>query len=476
MRSERHFWRWAAVLTLGMLVIAAAQVGLFWLGHADYIRGLAGAGWVTLLNFGAVSFVTLLVVLLLALRYVFARYVQQVHQLAEDVEALTHGNGQGLLDAYEEPPLAELAAAIQELVRRSALTESEVEQRLRLAHADLVEQRDRDARILQSLAVPLLVCNREGRILQYTRPARELPAWRYHVGLGRSCFTLVAPQVVGAALTVLEQRFAGGERNPVWVGPAAEQTPDPALVLRISPLLDPQHHMDGFVVVVQAPADPARQAAAAAAALPRFAPESLQELVQRPLDAVRLVVFDTETTGLAPQDEIVSLAAVPVVQGHILMEETFDRLVDPRRAISAASLAVHGITPEKVRGQPTLAETVPDLAVFAADAVLVAHNAAFDMRFLRKVDAATGLRWTQPVLDTMLLSSLLHPEQPSHALDTLIARYGLTQHPRHTALGDALMTAQLLLYLIPQLRRRGIETVGQALDASRKAPLAWLAK
>ena len=75
----------------------------------------------------------------------------------------------------------------------------------------------------------------------------------------------------------------------------------------------------------------------------------------------------------------------------------------------------------------------------------------------------------------MLLSAVLHPNQPSHSLDTLLQRYGIPDEGRHSALGDALMTAEVLVRMVPLLAGRGIHTVGEARAASRRAPLSRIA-
>lgn len=193
------------------------------------------------------------------------------------------------------------------------------------------------------------------------------------------------------------------------------------------------------------------------------------ELAERRLADLTYTVFDTETTGLEPSagDEIISIGAVRIVNGRVLRQEVFEQLVNPRRPISRESTAVHGIDAKQLAHEPTIEQVLPRFHRFAEDTVLVAHNAAFDMRFLELKEAATGVRFGQPVLDTLLLSAVVHPSLDNHNLDTIAGRVGVNVIGRHTALGDALVTGEVFLRLLPLLAERGIITLGQALEASR---------
>jgi DNA polymerase-3 subunit epsilon len=145
----------------------------------------------------------------------------------------------------------------------------------------------------------------------------------------------------------------------------------------------------------------------------------------------------------------------------LLRTDTFLQLVDPQRTISPASSLIHGINRETVSGQPTISEVLPAFHAFASETVLVAHNAAFDMRFLELKQHSTGIHFDQPVLDTLLLSAVVHPNQESHSLEAIAQRLAVPVIERHTALGDALVTAEVFLRLIPLLQSRGIRPWGR---------------
>jgi len=208
-----------------------------------------------------------------------------------------------------------------------------------------------------------------------------------------------------------------------------------------------------------------------------FQPKSLSgELTEHRLATLHYTVFDTETTGLEPSagDEIISIGAVRVVNGRLLRNEVFEQLIDPRRPIAPESTRVHGIDAAAVAGQPQIGEVLPVFHRCCEDTVLVAHNAAFDMRFLQLKRASTGVQFDHPVLDTLLLSAVAHPGLDDHRLEAIAERLGLSVIGRHTALGDALLTGEVFLKLLTLLESRGIVTLGQALEASRRTYYARL--
>ena len=181
----------------------------------------------------------------------------------------------------------------------------------------------------------------------------------------------------------------------------------------------------------------------------------------------RYAVIDTETTGLDPDTHsVLSLAVVPVAAGSVRYDRGRQVLVDPGVPIPAASTAVHGICDDDVAGAPALAAALAELAPMLAGAIVVGHNLEFDLAFLRAGGLAVG-----QTLDTLAVSRLLWPLPGTrHRLEDVAARVGVSPVDRHTALGDAIATAEVLVACLPLLESRGLtgpEAVAEAYRAQR---------
>lgn len=194
------------------------------------------------------------------------------------------------------------------------------------------------------------------------------------------------------------------------------------------------------------------------------------------LKDIAYTVFDTETTGLNPSggDEIISVGAVRIVNGKLLYNDIFEQLVDPKRSLPKSSIKIHGIEPEMLEGQPIIETVLPQFYNFTEETVLVGHNVAFDMAMLKAKEESTGIKFTAPVLDTLLLSAVVNPEQDSHNIEAITKRLGVSVIGRHTAVGDAITTAEMFLKMIDLLSEMGIFTLRDAIEASKKTYYARL--
>ncbi len=203
-----------------------------------------------------------------------------------------------------------------------------------------------------------------------------------------------------------------------------------------------------------------------------FARTARESVADTPLRDLTYVVFDTETTGLEPSkgDEMVQIAGVRIVNGRMLRGEIFNSLIHPGRTIPRVSSEVHGITDAMVATAPPVNEILPRFHRFVGDAVLVAHNAAFDMKFLTLRQEDAGVTFTNPVLDTVLLAAAIFGANESLTLDTLAERFAIkiAAEERHTALGDSLATGYTLLQLIDLLEAAGVTTLREAFEVSEK--------
>jgi DNA polymerase III epsilon subunit-like protein len=177
----------------------------------------------------------------------------------------------------------------------------------------------------------------------------------------------------------------------------------------------------------------------------------------------RFAVIDVETTGLNPAcDRVVEIACV-LIDGARIVEQ-WQSLIDPKIPIPERARAVHGIADCDVAGEPTLDEALSALRPLLTGRTVAAHNARFDLSFLAALE-------TRSVICTMRLARQLVRDAPNFKNQTLRMHLRLDRFledaPAHRALGDALVTAQLLLAL--RRRARRTRTWRQALRAARVA-------
>ena len=196
-----------------------------------------------------------------------------------------------------------------------------------------------------------------------------------------------------------------------------------------------------------------------------------KEPLRRPLDALTYVVVDVETTGGSPWggDRITEFCAVTVINGQVA--DVFETLVNPQRPIPPAVTRLTRITWDMVRRAPTIRDLAPRIAEVLRGHLFVAHNAAFDWRFVSsELSRYAGQQISGEKLCTVKLARAVVPNIKRRSLDSLSYFYGIENHARHRAGGDALATAKVLIRLLSAARDRGCETLEDLRMLTRRVP------
>jgi DNA polymerase III epsilon subunit family exonuclease len=536
MKPSLKYWIFILGMAFAIFGVILASVIGSWLSmepqEQAFLLGLTDK----IIPFPIMGACTLFLIIGGMVSLLFRYYIIPIMRIAESTQLIALANPNHRVPELGAREVAHLAGIINASADAYQKLQQEVEGAVYDARADLLEERNRFAVLMSELPAGVLVCNIHGQILLYNKQAQMLFQASEHkkftvkdgrngwIGLGRSLFGIMPREQVTDGIDWLQRAVDSGDSAPITrftvtldegrslgisMAPVfsfhceqhdenvqCERRRISGLVLTIDdkpsgsdatttedPI--PSSHPVGVITGEQPREEilPEKDGLApAGGSRPVFYEFNLfqhresDELGEESLRRLTYVAFDTETTGLEPAqgDEIIQLGAVRIVNGKIIPGELIDQLIDPRRSIPDISVAIHGITSSMVASQPTIDQILPHFHRFAEGAVLVAHNAAFDMRCLQLKEAQTGVTFDNPVLDTLLLSTIIHPNQESHSLDEIAARLNLTNIGRHTALGDAIVTAEVLLKMIPLLEAKGIVTLNDALQASTRSPYAGI--
>jgi DNA polymerase-3 subunit epsilon len=197
--------------------------------------------------------------------------------------------------------------------------------------------------------------------------------------------------------------------------------------------------------------------------------QARRAVAHRALDSLSYVVVDVETTGGGGGDRITEFCAVTVANGRIA--DVFETLINPQRPIPPAVTRLTRITWEMVRHAPTIRDVAPRIADVLRGHLFVAHNASFDWRFVTsELSRYSGQHVVGEKLCTVKLARAVVPNIRRRSLDSLSYFYGIENHARHRAGGDAVATAKVLLRLLEAARERGCETLEDLRLLMRQVP------
>lgn len=196
---------------------------------------------------------------------------------------------------------------------------------------------------------------------------------------------------------------------------------------------------------------------------------------RQPVAETAFVVFDTETTGLdTHRDRILSIGALKVQNWSIAVGSRLEIFVQQAYQPNKDVVAVHGILPVARDSSFTEPRAIEQFLSYCGSGVLVAHHAAFDIAMINKALGKLGpFQLKNKVLDTGTLARrVAHSPQlakpGTYGLDQLCTQYRIPPSDRHTAAGDAFITALLLMKLLYRLEKRGVRTLGNLLASPRQ--------
>ena len=192
-------------------------------------------------------------------------------------------------------------------------------------------------------------------------------------------------------------------------------------------------------------------------------------------DAI-FTVLDTETTGLSVNEghKIVSVGAIKIKNYQLIENEILDELINPEREIPFASRNIHYISDDQVKDKPNIYQLEKKINNFLESTILVGHNVDFDIGFIKKNAARTSLATTVKriaSIDTILLAAGLYPSLESYELSFLCDYFRIKTFDqiRHSALGDAVITARLFLFLLDTAKNRNnIHTLGELINLCKQ--------
>ncbi|WP_170764350.1 3'-5' exonuclease [Ruegeria lacuscaerulensis] len=445
------------LLALGGLAVSSIALWVSYLRVADPALANAFILAEILMGFGFIS-------MIIAVWLLFDDNVAKpIERLSAQLRARAHAGVSTDVDMQAARYLGDLAPAAAGLADQLSGKTMDVAEAVAVETAHLAAEKQRLTALLTEIPVAMVLASPTHKIVLYDGQAANVLAQISHPRLNASLFEYLLPGPLEQAHAKLTKSGLEIECTLHSIDGAQTYT------ARMKPLGD----APGYLLIFDD----------AAANIPPEAARPLvydfdllhsateEEFESRALQGLCFVVFDTETTGLLPhKDEVVQIGAVRVVNGRIVQGEQLDMLVDPGIPIPVASTKVHKISDRMVRGAPDIGQAGRVFHQFAHNAVIVAHNAPFDMAFLRRHAKRMNVAWDHPILDTVLLSAVLFGASETHTLDALCDRLEVTipEELRHTALGDAVATAQALVKMLPMLRSRGMNTFGQVIEATRQ--------
>ncbi|MCY4289122.1 MAG: exonuclease domain-containing protein [Aestuariivita sp.] len=381
-----------------------------------------------------------------------------IERIAAELRIRAHTGQKVAIDEVAAKHLGDLAPAASALAGRLTQSTEQAASAIMKETERLAAEKRQLTALLSEIPVAMIVVSPAHQIVLYDSQSASILAQIAHPRLNASLFDYFEPKSIKSAYASLIKTGRDAKATLFGIDGA----------LNFDAILKPLNDGSGYMLVIE---DAHAQISSEAARPLVYDFDLLNQAVVPTLHNCRLseicfVVFDCEMTGLLPnKDEVVQLAARRVVAGRIVEGEVFDTLVNPGIKIPMSATKVHKITNAMVQDAPDFVSVAHSFYKFCSNSVLVAHNAPFDLAFFHRYAPRAGLAWEHPVLDTVLLSAVLFGASVPHTLDALTERFGISipAELRHSAIGDAQATAEVLCHMLPMLEARGLGSLGDVI-------------
>jgi len=432
--GTRHFI--ASLTMLGVVGIIGLTIALIFQTGDETVRMIfAGLGIFTLAA----------MTIAWQMAHIHFKRLERLHKAvivaqSPNAERVVYGEADGPRDE-----IAQLHFVIDTLVRERLAVKSEINQRLEA--------------VLSSIAEAVLVVTESGLVSLVNAGAKELLG-ADNVAVGTSIYAAVHTSSWEKAV---DDTMAHGTAQDVKIKTLEEITLKGRMRLLDGP--------GGVTMVFESRARDVTSQVEHDLELHDTLPSPPALAPDLALSEMPSLVLDCETTGLEIEKEaVISVGGVRLHGGRIYRDEVIDVIINPGRPIPKASTAIHGITDDMVARAGAFDTIWPRLSALLQDTVLVGYNIGFDRAFLQKEATQAGLAWSDPLtLDVMLLYAALEPNAEKMSLDVVASSVGVQIEGRHTALGDALATAEVFTRMLPRLKAVNVTTLKDALDFQQRS-------
>jgi len=514
MKQTHPFWKYVSLTLLGLTAVTAIILFFFW-------NSLSQEYSTTLIKIFNQHFVYIIgiifisgCVLFFGLEYIFNEYIKPLKEISTEASIIYSSNHAHRLNITGNKDIQLLSSAINGFAQNLENMDKNITEQALTSKKETEKERNLLAAIMAELPQGVVICNKNGRILLFNNLAKTILTQdihtkkdKYFIGIGRSLFKLIDKSLLLNAIKNIDLHVHDDQQNMASFFVTPIQTGH-LISAEAIPILDQKQEMTGFILTFQDVTEDINQYDIThekfnslkqditdyTATIEKAINQSMNKKKYKHLitaldqlsakyDQITDVVLEAlnpETSLKKKQRSAVFTASRPEFYDFDLFKagdvkagkENIDLLDTNLKDLMYTVFDTE--TTGLVAGKKDINATLPIFKNYTSQSVLVGHNIAFDMKMLKVKEKTTNIKFSNPVLDTLLLSAILHPAQEKHDMESIAKRLGIDILGRHTALGDAIATAEIFLKLVSILNSNGILTLKDAINASQKTYYARL--